>query len=1613
MEPETPDLARDMSTTSSPAIDNTGIPSPAEIKEYFINEDYGNIELHILRRKFFREANFDVFNDRKYIISDVISFNINKNYHFINNETKPCIYFSQISEQKENNDDMLFFNTILTILRYKSISNDPNDEFKYFIETLFNNKLEVIGYRFWCFYLTMVVKSDDTIENNFCEYMKTRRANFDTKRKTFTAEFKAASKPKNKSADQIETITTRAKLYKYLSCIENKSVFEVIREYLRNDPASIKKNGSIVNNGFKDVIDNNNKKNPIKRFNDDLLTTYESKFTNDSKFLSLLSKESSMVYFNKDIIDNQTDLSQYFNMNKTTMKVPNKLLDNLDSEEASSHDDEDVDDSLTVSNIDSNSEDRLNKLRDSNIKNLFKAFPYPNAVYEIDPGFLLPEIFFGLPLPHSINTCLSIKSIIGQDECSLTDINVIGLNDTFMIPDLQEFYSVLDLAGESEATNDMKKRVDKDIQDSYLTDSNLLYRINCIKTFGRKIFVLIENNIGAKLNKFYRENVMNTALFSIKKDKYGFSESKLVFVNETILDQLEDYRNSKLASIQDVLDDDDNNEEGNEKQPSDIPDPLDNYDDKKKEFYEYCQTKPPVHLRNLKDQSPENSWWAQVLKKYTPRGLVFSNINELHKHSTSIPLKFIEFDFALRLQILNKVRWAKLKQQFPYRHIKKAKQYIEYDREYRKVQDAMAAECFYYFFTCDPKLTSDAFVGIRDWILLNENGFRISDPHWKMNIRPFGQFMTWVVGFLNSFGQISQNLKIAILLYFCKFHHARYFSIANLRETNKVKLNVLLLGDGMSGKSHIFKVIQFTIPANDKCVRDIMHSTAGCNNVDGNYDGYLRLHDEFNAKLWMDGGDHPETREQLKNILTSHKSETLALVIEKLLDDDGNSYTERKQVSYKASSQMVLICASNNNAALADQNVLTRFLVLKVPKLKKEADEANANHFKYNDSYNDIEYSEFVFKQQQVHHANLVVMEMMIKSGVFEDYNYGVEINGGEAAFEYILDTVQRKSGINTADHRKRVHQLEIARSMALAYACWMGNVSPFTQYLFSHNGKNIGFNHRILTMGIIPWAVVTSDQVAVVSQLLNFNYQETDLEEILDIFVFKICKLVNTDDNAACFHTPKNGETDYSYVYKIVNSLEDLARDIQHHMKYKTTSTHNIQAILIELSKRGKKQYSYRKDSVKDTYLYLKKDKTSKKAVIELRPVVKIEKFGQRLLVFVSVSFLKETFPRKLNSKVIEDDTDDLLSINRNIDLTSPEDELKNIDLDSCYTLSTNINTNPFAYAFKEYYENKYLGYAEPYFVNDDKLSYMDAYKIKHNNKLKLPPLRYVTTEAPKDYLLSFEKLPPGLSNIVKLDKVLSVIELNMNNNKNGIIEYNLQTYLPSDLHGLRDISCIQQNDGTWKIIKMDDTVLNNNKNFKREQKCDHDWKACDGLLRKLHFPGYEPVDENKCINWPIITFHLLMNDFLSEDRIIRHSLEDKFLYPEVNIEELVKQKKEFLSEKIAELETPHIVLDIVIREKNKSSILKFGSNSKKLTLAPPNEVISHHTLKKKLDKKLEDQKNQKQLAKEAQLNLNQQMDIHMNSYLTPKTSSSLNNNKRKEIARLSDEAPKKKNRK
>ena len=903
----------------------------------------------------------------------------------------------------------------------------------------------------------------------------------------------------------------------------------------------------------------------------------------------------------------------------------------------------------------------------------------------------------------------------------------------------------------------------------------------------------------------------------------------------------------------------------------------------------------------------------------------------------------------------------------------------------------MTAECFYYFFTCTKDVMSESFIGIRDWILMNQNEFRIADPKWKVNLRPFGQFITWIVDFLNSVGQISHNLKIALLLYFCKFHHGRYFLIDDPKSRNRIKNNILLLGDGMVGKSHVLKVIMYTVAAYDKAVKDIMHSTAGCNNVEGNYDGYLRVHDEFNSKMWMDSDQNqPEIREQFKNILTSHSSETISLVMEKLIDDDGNSYTKREQHTYKSSMQMNIMAASNNKQALSDSNVLTRFLVFMVPKTKTESDEGTAKNFKLNDSYNDIIFDKELYREHQILHAVLVLMEKMTQAGVFEEPNFGTEISGGESAIESILDYVQKNSGINTSNPRKRCNQLEIARSMALAFACWMGMVSPFTQYLFDHNDKHIGFNHRILNMGIMPWNFIASDQIAFVTQLLNFNFQETFLEEILEIFALKICRVLNSDDNSHCFYTdPTEHTIDYSYIYLRTNNLDELSRLIQSNFKDQVLSIENITSILIELTKRIKSIYKYCKKNLKDNYLSLLRDSNTLIPITEKLPVVKILDGGRgKRLVFISVSFLKELFPKQFNDKFVESDKENLLNLYRNglEDHNDDEEEKRysnNLQYDNCFLLNT--YTNPFANGFKWYYENKYLGYIDKFFTNIEKKNFTELYTNKHK---KLMPLRYLTPEPPKDYLLSLsDKLPNGYTNVVKLNKVLSVIELDFMNNKDENIQYNLQPYLPTAIDTILSERYIKRTDGTFKIMQINQEILDNNTTFIKKQICDHDLSSSKRILNRLKFPGYLSLTEDKkFFNWPIMTYHHLFQDFIRTDINDIKSKDDKLDYPEVNIRALVKNKTLLLKTEIDKYKKTNNN-DIITYDSlnpSKKSIFNINSNiNKKYINEPPNEILSIIKEKKKKEKN-----EMKKLQKKQQKGFE-------NSVISTKTSSLKRNRK------------------
>lgn len=531
------------------------------------------------------------------------------------------------------------------------------------------------------------------------------------------------------------------------------------------------------------------------------------------------------------------------------------------------------------------------------------------------------------------------------------------------------------------------------------------------------------------------------------------------------------------------------------------------------------------------------AYFKEEIEKYRPYG------NSMHVLKTQLPTltveeTFLTRDIDLRLEQNNGPAWAKLHGLYfdPATGEVPPEKEAAYANAIRKFRDAVAVECLNEF-KYNPNV-SFAGEGIRSDMmkrkvayippslgssatdsnapLLNEQplfGTELPIHDARQELRPFGEFKTHVQALFADQFSIAYNYKIMWIVYIAAKHHCRWHPFCN-----SPKLNIILGGNGMVGKSHILQCVKRILPTG---VGDMVtHITDQAFNVNRNMNDMLLIYEEMQNKYFgysggknsSDGGggggtsagSDSDTTNFFKARLTSGATSTMSWF-------ENEETGMRDMKISKAHCQGNLLCASNNCFTDADANVMTRFILLTVPKCKSryagENPQDKNKHIFGTDSAED----RAVLDQHAEYHRVYFIMERMVKARVMDDNIYGVNCDGGRIMRDLVLDHLQKKYGISTNDVRKRDYILEFARCSTLLYAVWMGLTSEMTRHLFydPHDPtKYIGFNVRVITEGIMPFMVVTKDQIidaiTSLSSLWYHDYQDT----ILEAFTTKHCRL-------------------------------------------------------------------------------------------------------------------------------------------------------------------------------------------------------------------------------------------------------------------------------------------------------------------------------------------------------------------------------------------------------------------------------------------------------------------------------------------------------------------------
>lgn len=398
----------------------------------------------------------------------------------------------------------------------------------------------------------------------------------------------------------------------------------------------------------------------------------------------------------------------------------------------------------------------------------------------------------------------------------------------------------------------------------------------------------------------------------------------------------------------------------------------------------------------------------------------------------------------------------------------------------------------------------------------------------RLDVRPFHQFKIWVYSLFSDVSLLHYHYKIMYILYISNKHHCRWYV-----DCNNPKLNTLLYGEFQGGKSFMQHVVRRTCPTN---VGDmVVNMTNNAFNIDRNLDDmaiimeecppkYLGLSGQAatpNADGSKTGGggggggsssnfqDSNEALAFFKNRLTSGITAVMAYFI----DESTPGEKRRDMKISKSSCQGVYNIATNIPLAIADRHLVSRFICLSVPK-SASADQQNQSWCEKGKKMRSTQLTENAIRSYEQHkdiHRLYFIVEMMIRSNVLIDQEYGVTIDGGKIYIEEILDRMKKDYNIGTKDMRKRNHVLEFARCECILSACYNALTNPILYHYQldpKPNDQNehqyLGINPRMIIHAVFPFLYITRDHVISAITALSSLWQHDNLSKILHYVVIQ-----------------------------------------------------------------------------------------------------------------------------------------------------------------------------------------------------------------------------------------------------------------------------------------------------------------------------------------------------------------------------------------------------------------------------------------------------------------------------------------------------------------------------
>ena len=815
--------------------------------------------------------------------------------------------------------------------------------------------------------------------------------------------------------------------------------------------------------------------------------TEESQARTDFETLpQIFQKETAMLYHaeSADVVPAQRCLAQYYSENGAAIRdAMTRLSEARDPE-------------------------RLAELLGDEVKDReFRQFPLPSVTYRYDPQFICAEMLPHTPLPHRLGTYLYTsehRRLVQQRIAASRD-------DDDMDEEQEDSQRTLTPLG----LHDVELEVTPELfhTHSQYCSEEVLQALASGSSGGD---ASVPENAKASFMSRVR-NAVHLALLTVVK---SVGEKKAYFVEQTTKRATGSHSTEAApsAAMQTT--------EAGALRNSDKRYALD------RRVYAVVGRTAAARLKDRQKMlaSCNMAYYRQEIGRWRP---IAATVENAVKHCRNLKYDpvFLERDIYWVLDSLNEEGFANLDRHYfdPRTGEVRAGALKEYLEAKRLFIEAITAEFFHEFF--HNARVSPANAGIRNDLRKSTTvggarkahrlGMRLKMLRYDRQVMPFHAYMLWTYAYFTEVCGISRLFKPMNTLFHAKYHHCRTYA-PNKRDP---KMNVIMLGHGMVGKSHLLASVRLSSPS-DVCI-GVSHWTNQAFNVDQNVSDICMIQDEMTAKLTgsnaanknnaghSDGGQD-DAKNNAKERATGHESNTMSFYVDEETGD------RRMRVS-KAQNQFVMLGASNVAEEEIDPNVKSRFICLSVARSMQESVGDRATDKTRDEIGCDSEIQTEQVEEVREVHRLYFMMECMAKSGIFQNRAYGVNVNAAQIYLKKILDLLASKYAVNTNNIRKRTFIMEMARTLELSKDCWWTLKSPEERELFldPYTREYIGLNPRVLLDGVGKLLVVGKGAVIMAVTLLSCLWGHEHEDKVLETFAVRKCGLDKLKE-ASFLHRPR-----------------------------------------------------------------------------------------------------------------------------------------------------------------------------------------------------------------------------------------------------------------------------------------------------------------------------------------------------------------------------------------------------------------------------------------------------------------------------------------------------------